>query len=145
MPVLFFLTPPFLPQSCHSFKRLPPAHPDPLPANRMLFQFSNSYSKIFAVHREGEERVDRWKGLEGLTMAVPHPQESCNSMSSATAQLLELSWRWWKEERTCSVDDLAKLALSSAFSSQISFHAPSCQQVALALGISVWAELYQTM
>lgn len=145
MPVLFFLTPLFLPQSCHSFKRLPPAHPDPLPASWILFQFSNSYSKIFAVHREGEEQVDRWKGLEGLTMAVPHPQESCNSRSSAMAQLLELSWRWWKEEQTCSVDDLAKLALSSAFSSQISFLAPSCQQVGLALGISVWAELYQTI
>lgn len=154
MPVLFLPSAAFW---CHPFSAVlpflqrqwigchqPTQHP--LPARWIPFHFSNSYSKLCAVRREREEQVDRWRGLEGLKTAVPQPQESCNSRASAMAQLLEPGWRCWKEELTCSVDGLAKLAPSrAAFPSQISFLTPSCYQVGLALGISVWAELRETI
>lgn len=88
----------------------------------------------------GKEK-SRWtdgEGWKGWTMAVLQPQEICYNRTSTMAQLLEQSWRCWKEKLTCGVGGLAKLAPSlAAFSSHISFLASSCQRVGLALGLSV--------
>jgi len=82
--------------------------------------------------------VDRRRGLERLTMVLPQLQEICYSRTSAMAQLPEQSWRCYKEDLTCRVGGLPKLAPSIAsFSSQISFLTTSHQRVGLALGVSV--------
>lgn len=53
-----------------------------------------------------EKAKKRWtdgKGWKGWAMAVPQLWEICYSRNSAMAQLLEQSWRSWKEELTCGV------------------------------------------
>lgn len=95
---------------------------------------------------KGKNRWTDGEGWKGWTMAAPQPQESCYSRTSTMAQLPEQSWRCWREEVTCGVSGLLKLAPSlAAFSSHVSLLDCGHQQVGLALGVSVWAELCETV
>lgn len=87
---------------------------------------------------KGKNRWTDGQGWKVWAVTMPQPQEICYSKTSSMAELLEQSWKCWKEELTCGVDGLAEPALSlAAFPFPISLLASSDQQ-------KVWSWEFQS-